>query len=386
MRDANQQILCSLYKYRLNRAKILVIKSILLILCFRLRSEYILRSKSYPRDTVFLYPKLENSSFQERIDTLELINQITAIVKMANHELRELVDGGNFSYVNCMPNVHMECVSDVSTNFDSDGDNYKNIRICIAQFDQYDYLDNYSQLINAYQKGQTQISHLVGLNITRQTQRPKFTEDKNGNFDTLINTSLEFLENILVAIMFDISLYHYFGLSDDILTRKKFNEVKFKYIAGKLDTRAQNTIYGGKLPGSPIYLPISLPEIKKLDRRIKHESRQEMVREMLNSFATFLVSSSMAIHVNRDNDGAILEPSSSIPREIFPQVEKLVLENAEVERFAILFFQGKDSTEILTPKVLEYKAEGTVDCWIEKESEMLTLKIIVSVRQGENIE
>ena len=66
------------------------------------------------------------------------------------------------------------------------------------------------------------ISHLVGLRICSSSSQVKFTEPNGLPFDVIIETGLEDLEAILVSIMLDISIYHYFCLSNDLLYRKNF--------------------------------------------------------------------------------------------------------------------------------------------------------------------
>lgn len=333
-----------------------------------------MRLEKYHRDTAFLYPDLETGCPpNERELTLELITQITMIVNSANNILTELVDGGNFSFVNCMPTVHMECISDVATHFI----NYENVRICVASFDQYDYTKNYQNLIGAYQSGKTGISHLIALHISSRPQKAIFAEDSQ--FDTIITTSLDNLENILVSIMFDISIYHYFGLSSDLPARKDFNTIKYCYLLHKYNEKEQTDLYGRELPQSPLYLPISLPHVKKLDRRIKQESRQEVVYEMLDSFATFLSESSMAIKIEKDAEGDLVGPNPPIPNDISSEVQETIHEQKNLNKFIIVFL--KDSTGKLIKKVLKYTPEEKVPCWVEKQYEGETLYKIIFVKQ-----
>lgn len=337
--------------------------------------------ESYRRDTAFLYPDLEKCTSEERVHTLELITQITAIVTAANSEIMELVDGGNFSFVNCMPTVYMECVSDVSIP----AKDYESVRICVVQFEDCDYTKCYEDLISAYRSGVTKISHLVALDITSRSRKASFSEDKNKQFDTIVTINLDQLKNILVSIMFDISLYHYFGLSNDLADRKRFNEIKYKYLIQKYDDKAQTDNYGHRFPSSPIYLPASLPEIKKLNRRTKQQSRQEIVNEILDSFATFLSESSIAIHIQKDSDGCIVNVDNSIrldlvSSDLFNLVEKIVHKESELKAFLIVFL--KDSTGNVISKVLEYSENGKVPCWVTKSNEKQMLYKIVSVKQG----
>lgn len=315
---------------------------------------------NYQRNTAFLYPDLEKISTDERRRTLGLITQITAIVNLANKELLELVDGGTFSFVNCMPKVHMECVSDMPTKF-SDSDS---VRICIASFDEYDYTNNYNDLINQYKSGQTRISHLVALHITSHSQRIRFSEDKAKKFDAIITTCLDSLEKVLVSIMFDISLYHYYRLSDDLSDRKRFNEIKYEYLLKKFSEREQEELYGCVLPrDTSIYLPISMQEVKIIGRRTRSDTRQDAVSQMLDSYATFLAESSMAIRINKDRNGNMMQCVNT-PPEIASLCKDILHEKKNLEKYVIVFFRS--STESYESIVLEYNEFDKVPCWIEK--------------------
>lgn len=330
----------------------------------------------YRRDTAFLYPNLVDISSEERLRTLGLISQITAIVNLANRELAELVDGGTFSFVNCMPKVHMECISDVVENF-TDCDN---VRICVTSYNSYDYTNNYDALIQRYRHGKTGISHLVALRITGHPQKVQFTPDKNDQFDAVITTSLDYLETILVSIMFDISLYHYYGLSNHLPERKRFNETKYNYLLQKYTAKEQEDIYGNAFSEIPIYLPISLPEVRKIDRRIRSDSRQNAVDDMLDAYATFLANSDLSIAIYKDHDGNILQPWDQIPKDITKTVEDVVRNHKDLEEYVIIFLNG--STGNHKPIVLQYGEGGKIPCWIEKSCEGKNIYKIVSVKQG----
>jgi len=335
-----------------------------------------MKQKNYRRETAFLYPELEKCAFEQKLHTLGLITQITAIVTAANNQLVELIEGGTFSFINCMPSVHMECISDISSNFL----NYENVRICVVRFDEYDYTENYQKLLQEYKSGQTGISHLVALNITSRQQKALFLEDQQGQFDSVISTSLDHLESILVSIMFDIAMYHYFGLSNDLPFRKRFNKLKFEYLTHKYDKKWQSDNYGSAFPEKNIYLPVSLPEVRKLDRRAKLESRQKAVKEMLDSFATFLAESSLAIQVIKDSDGDFRGLHSDIPEDLEPEVENTIHERNDEKKFSIIFF--KNSTEKVSGKVVRCFKEGRLSCWVEKSTENDSLYKIITVEHG----
>lgn len=342
--------------------------------------------KEYQRNTVFLYPDLTKCSQEERLCTLNLITKLTAVVKMANRQLKDLIEGGKFSFVNCMPEVYMHCVSDDPATFGEQdnkerGKKQDNVRICVTNFDGHDYTENYQELVRKYKAGETNISHLVALDLSTIPRGTQFSPDNNEKFNAVISTSMESLETVLVSIMFDISLYHYFLLSDDLRDRKKFNEVKYKYIINQFTQAEQRTHYGAVLSSDRIlYLPISLPKVKIINRRTKIESRQDAVEELLKMFATFLARS-ISLQVIRDEQGNIMDSSDELPREIYKDIECIVRENAKLGEYIIVFLP--DSTEKAKPFILEFDNDGVVPSWITKDCEGKTIQNIILVRQGD---
>lgn len=328
----------------------------------------------YQRNTVFLYPDLAGCGPDERMSILNLITEITSIVQMANRQFQELINSGKFSFVNCMPKVYMRCVSDDPEVFEDQD----NVRICVTKFDSHDYTANYQSLTRKYKSGETNISHLVALNLYSRPQKTQFFPDPNDQFNVIINTSMDFLEKILVSIMFDISLYHYFLLSNSLHERKIFNTIKYKYIVDHYTPEKQKDNYGAILsPNSTMYLPISLPEVKKISRHAERDTRQCAVARLLQLFATFLVCT-QSLCITSDQQGNIMNPSDKLPKEIQETVERLVLENCRFSEYIIVFLH--DSAQKYQPIVLECE-NGEVPCWITRDCEGKAFRHVILVKQ-----
>lgn len=330
----------------------------------------------YQRNTAFLYPDLTNCTQEERLDTLGLIADLTTIAEIANRQLQDLINGGNFSFVNCMPKVYMRCVSDDSESFRDED----NVRICVTKYNNHDYTSNYQTLAKKYKAGETNISHLVALELSSRSQKTQFSVDVNDQFNAVISASMDSLEKILISIMFDISLYRYFSLSDSLPERKKFNAIKYQYITECYTAKDQEEHYGRVLPQDKVmYLPISLPKVKKIDRCIKRESRQKAVSEMLELFSTFLAQAK-SLRMKRDKKGVILESSDKLPKDISHDVERIAQERLALEKYVIVFLL--DSAGNRKSLVLECKEDGTVPCWITKDCEGKAVQHIVWVEQA----
>ena len=324
------------------------------------------------RNTAFLYPDLASGNQEERRYTLNLITSLTAIVQSANRQLKNLIEGGNFSFVKCMPEVQMHCITEELDVLD-DRDN---VRICVTRYDGHDYTTYYDRLTSEYVSGQTRISHLVALDLYSTTRATQFSRDDKKHFDAVISTCMENLEAVLVSILLDISLYHYFLLSDDLIERRKFNETKYNYLIDNL-AFSEKKVYGiESLTGGPMYLPFSLPEVKVINRRTKNENRQEMVKKLLQRYATFLARSS-SLKIIKDQKGNIKDSSDSLPQEIQRTVESVVKEHTNFDEYVIVF--SSDSTNNLTHQVLEFDESGSLPSWITKDSEKKAFPYIILV-------
>lgn len=314
-----------------------------------------------------------------------LMPDIITSVSLANSEFRHLVEGGQFSFVNCMPTVHMQCV---------DEDDYEmlehpeNIRICVVKFDNYDYTKNYRKLLDHYKNGKIEISHLVALYITSHQQKIKFEQDASEEFDAIISVGLDSLTKVLLAIMFDISLYHYFLLSDGFEQRRDFNRHKYKYVSELYGRPDQEELFGGDLPllsddiGVKLYLPISWAEVKPIKKSHKDESRQKAIGRMLQTFANFLADE-LSLGVLVDAEGKITNCSAQLPEEISDIVKKTVCEQKDADtEYLMIFFE--DSTKLLhllEEPLVQFKKDGKFPCWINKSHEGKGLRYIVRVRR-----
>lgn len=327
----------------------------------------------FERKTVFLYPETESMQYEQLLATHELVTNVNLIVYSANDLIKSILTSGNFSFINCLPSVSMQSISEDKQSFKD----CNNVRICISGFNEIDYTDNYSNIISQYQRDCSDISHLVAVHITEKASKPKFSIDSKNNFDVIIESSLEHLENVLVAIMLDISLYHYFLLSDDLQKRKMFNKLKFDYLCSNTSQQEQTKIYGAKLdPNSPIYLPFSLKSVMKLSARSKKETRSEAIEELVNEYAYFLAETvSYKILINER--GSILNPVEHTELKNRSLIEDTIQKNIKYNKYLILI--PENLTETATPIVVEFNTDGGIVSWMNKELETSTSYQIIKV-------
>ena len=333
--------------------------------------------QEFERKTVFLYPESERLEYEQIKTTNRLITNINFIVYSANNLIKNILTSGNFSFVNCFPSVMMHSICDEIQEFHD----CNNVRICITGYNTIDYSRNYLNIIEKHKNNSSDISHLVAIHIRDKLNKPKFLVDVDQNFDVKIESDLEHLENVLVAIMLDISLYHYFLLSDDLLKRKQFNIIKFGYICANNSTQDQIKIFGVKLENdNPIYLPISLKHVVKLSGRTNKGRRNEVISELVDNYADFLAES-LSVKLEVDEQGTIINCQDFNNSDVLRIVEKAVKENANAEKFLIII------PENLTEKddciVVKYETDVGFVSWMNKERENTSpYQIIMVIKKG----
>lgn len=246
------------------------------------------------RKTLFLYPNLSKLDGQKRKRMIKLITDISRIVTTANSELMSLMRMGFNS--TCLPKVEI-----VETNEIADKEiDFERVRICINKYRDYDYREYYQRVIENYKSSKSDISHLVGVNIINDPSgRPKFICDSEQNFDIIIELGLDSLYDILIAIMTDISLYHYFNLSANLDDRKKFSCLKCQYLLKDSESTFYET-YGTKpqdLEGAR-YLPFSLRGMGFLRAKSTEEKRDYLEKVVKQYFDMLIDVMPTKINVN----------------------------------------------------------------------------------------
>ena len=241
-----------------------------------------------------------------------------------------------------MPKVHMECISRITPQ----SIDYQDVRICIAKFKSVDYTANYSELIREYKDGQRDISHLVALHIvdsTSQTFVPRFYIDPANNFDVIIETGLKDLKGILMSIMLDISLYHYFSLSDKLPDRKKFNGVKHKHLTSQLDKAKE--IYGNiSIGNQQMYLPFSYKAFRDKQFDASGVDLTANILRLQKEYCLFL-GTELGTPITFNSRGSIINPKQvqDVLQDTYPRTEKLVRENSNLKRYILVLYISADN-------------------------------------------
>lgn len=332
--------------------------------------------KKIDRKTVFLYPDLATLTRKEVCLTNALITNINLVVDSANALIQNILCSGNFSFINCMPTVLMTSVCE---DFKKNKVECSNVRICISAYDDIDYTENYAHLINNYKTGCSDISHLVAVHISDKFDKTQFTHDNAGNFDVIVKTNLDYLENVLVSIMLDISLYHYFLLSNDLSYRRSFNKIKYEHLL-KTPSNILENIYGFNPQNQKlIYLPISLGDVSQLENYTTVALRHNFIDELINNYANFLATTT-ATKIECNERGSIINASQHASIKNYSAIESYI-RNAPPQKNKMYYILVPDILTKNTPiSMIQYNEEtGKVSTWIKKEFEDICSYQIIQV-------
>lgn len=323
--------------------------------------------KRIERKTAFLYPTFAEMDRETVLITNDLITNINLVVRAANDSIKNILSQGGFSFINCFPTVLMKPISEESTvNIDSN-----NVRICILQYNDIDYSENYSSLINDYNLGTSDISHLVAISIQDRDQKVQFEVDPQSRFDVVVKTNIDRLKLVLVAIMLDISLYHYFLQSNLLSDRKCFNKIKLKYISNFWKEELYN-LYGIRDSDSlPSYLPISWKYAAKFERYKAKDSRREQILSLIDDYANFLLNSIAYEVVFNENGRIANNPSNDSIKNLSLVQDYISKKYIDSKDKKISFIIPDNATEIDQINMIEYCTDdfNKIRSWMNKELE-----------------
>ena len=251
------------------------------------------------RSTLFLYPNLKTFSYEQKNKISNLIADVSRIITIVNDKLSTYIRMGSFSHIACVPIIDLIELDDLKND-----DKKQRVRICINEYEEYKYQDLYSDIIREYKTNQLDISHLVGLNIVNEQQSPKFFSDTNGSYDVIIKIGLDSLYNVLIAIMLDISLYHYFNLGQELKNRKSFSTLKCKAIL-KRSQEDIKRIYGSNIDELQCasYLPFSLDIVSQL-MKSNHKANEQLLKQLIKEYYQLFITC-LARPILINNNGSV---------------------------------------------------------------------------------
>ncbi len=236
------------------------------------------------RTVLFLYPELNSVDEVERKAIIRIISDLKLVINGANRHIKKILQQEeNFSYIRCLPNIEME-----EANKHPLGQNIDFVRVCVIGNNDNDYENSYNDICHKYVNNTLDISHLIGLHIDNNCEVVNFSKPKDSPFDVIVKSNLEDLVVLLISIMLDTSLYHYFSLNNDIKYRKKFSEIKMHGIKKELSIDEYGDVYD---LDDIKYLPFSYSYIKKYTQSIKSTSTssvEEIIYSLIEKYFEFI--------------------------------------------------------------------------------------------------
>ena len=324
--------------------------------------------KSIERKTLFLYPNPEDLKPEDGlIEILHLITDISRISHIANEVINKIMSSGCFSSIRCKPSISLKYVEEyMYSDFECE-----NVRICITKYCGKDYTSYYQKVIDDFKNEKSDISHLVAITIG-ETKKTYFHEDSQGNFDVIIEASLDSLDLILESIMLDIALYHYFVLENDLASRKKFNTYKWEYISTKFSDDERKLYFNSANPSQLKYFPFSLPYVKRYNLQRTFNSYKAIIDDLIKGFGNFVAKTiNEKLFYNENccirtvNSGKIDYDNLSSFLSKNPTVNHLI---SEKKSFIVQFFY-QNSIDFKESIVIQLDQAPKVEDWLKHINE-----------------
>lgn len=293
------------------------------------------------RTALFLYPGIQELSDVDKRDIMEFIAKLKIIVASCNDNIKKIISDKNFTEVNCLPSISIEEIDKVSSSHTYPKlRNPERVRICVIEYNGRKYEEIYKPICEQYRSNKLNISHLVGLKINTTCKKIHFVKSDTPNFDVVIETGLSDMSSLLISIMLDMFLYHYFEMSNDIHERRHFSEPKAKYIIKS----NMGTEYGNIDDLQSVsYLPFSYAYIKHIDDFNESEENTNKIKEIIDAYFHMVIDTMSIAEIKLSKQHFIQNPNDlkSIPDLHRSIIEKAIKEIEKDNSTYILFINNK---------------------------------------------
>ena len=281
------------------------------------------------RTVLFMYPDLGDVDAKEQNTIIRIISDLKLIISESNRQIGKILqEEANFSYIRCLPIIGMEEANKQPTE-----ENIDFVRVCVIGYDHKNYEESYKEICSQYEKNKLNISHLIGVKIDSQSTSVKFSKPDNSPFDVIVESNFDSLVAILISIMLDTSLYHYFSLNNDIAYRKNFSNIKMEGIKKELKEEDYDEISNLE---NIRYLPLSYPYIKKylkLSKKNTETSKESVINDLINYYFEF-VKNYACYHLEYNHIKEANKPYAQVKANIKKALQTIIDES---------FFQPNNS-------------------------------------------
>lgn len=236
----------------------------------------------YRRKVLFLYPNIDdfpNEIIREKV--VDLIDSLYYIISDANEFVARAFSSDVFVNSKYIPVIESQAINKAHDEVSKE--DIHGLRLCVTSFDEYDFSDKYSNLISKKNLVENDISHLLSIKLYSKSKKYSWKASTDESFSAIIETGVNELTKIVVSIMLDIALYHYFKLPKGLVYRQSFGLIKKEFLDASLSNNEMRAVYGssGDKRENIRYLSISLSFIDDIDRE------PENIQSLLKTFTDF---------------------------------------------------------------------------------------------------
>lgn len=290
---------------------------------------------TYKRIVLFLYPNAEEIPDKAIVEKIEnLVDSLYYIIRKANEFVSRAFSSNVFVNSKYIPVIEAQAINKVYDEVAEE--DIHGLRLCVTSIDDFNCSDMYSGLISKKKLDENDISHLLSIKLFSKSKRYSWKESENENFSALIETGVNELTKIIICIMLDIALYHYFKLPKGLVYRQSFGLKKKEFLDESLSNNEIKSVFGSSdAKRSNIkYLSISLSYIDAIDKE------PQKIKSLLDAFTDFYYKHVIPDALIDINSGKIdfSNGSKEIPvdEEDVQTVQKLVNELSDSEMNEII--------------------------------------------------
>jgi len=317
-----------------------------------------------------MFPLLAQEPEDEVKNRIKLIRDLNAFSSTTSITMKAFLkrlscynlEVGSISDVLLNPIISHSPYTNLKKNVDKD------LRVCIIKFNDCDYTDIYVEYLRNLDFKANNISHLIAITINdRMEEEPKWKNPSitNCHINAEVECNRNYLGVIILSILFDIVLYHAYGLSQDYDVRRKYKLEKTKFIHNTFHDEILS-LYGNS-PENLIdvkYLPLSYKYIMESNATL---ISPEVFEKLVNDFNEIFIKMISTIFIDKiiitqnkfKLDSNIFE--NNLPDSVSEVIEKNISKIKEAKRnYCLLCCFTEDSTEEQIHKICNIVANNDI--------------------------
>ncbi len=318
------------------------------------------------RKVLFLYPNIEDfSDNTDREKIVDLVNSLYYIIADANKFVTQAFSSDVFVNSRYIPVIEAQAVNKMQDDFCED--DIHGLRLCVTSFDNCDFSDKYNKLISKKKLDENDISHLLSLKLFSNSKKYSWKACEGEAFSAVVETGVNELTQVIVSVMLDIALYHYFKLPNRLDYRQSFGLTKKDFIDASLSKQQMKSVYGSaadKREGIR-YLPISLQYIDSIKEDFSQ--MQGLLDDFTGFYYGYVIPFALVDKKNNIIDFKI--DDEMLPNDNLDRVKKLLAELSEPEKNEIIdLFKNISDPPNADDKIILLLCEKTIFPYMNTKS------------------